>query len=285
MKSSVSKRNSPYSNPLANIMKKIISIYILLFSTYLVLGQNYNYHNPNLDLKNGQKYFLFGDNVKFRKLPEKNSDVIDLLKIGTEIEIIEKSDNPINHNGLESFFYKVKHNRKFGYILGGLISLERVKSNKTDYFFTFKKDNNDYYLLIRYLDDNLKIVDLITELRTIEFTIDLYDNKGIEGIKNILYINYLAEACGVNGGGIFYFQLDNELKKVFEITQVVDGGVYWFNEELIFPTDENGVKNKIVYIKEYGEYLDEDTNWYETKKVSRELEWKKGEILPRIDRK
>lgn len=79
--------------------------------------------------------------------------------------------------------------------------------------------------------------------------------------------------------------MDNDLKKVFEITQVVDGGVYWFNEELIFPTDENGVKNKIVYIKEYGEYFDEDTNWYETKKVSRELEWKNGEISPKIDRK
>ncbi|MCH8318820.1 MAG: hypothetical protein IIA88_10070 [Bacteroidetes bacterium] len=77
--------------------------------------------------------------------------------------------------------------------------------------------------------------------------------------------------------------LENELKKVFEITQVSDAGVYWIKENLIFPTDEKGVKGKIVYEKEIGHYEDEETNWIEIKKVSRELEWKTGEILPKLE--
>ena len=53
------------------------------------------------------------------------------------------------------------------------------------------------------------------------------------------------------------------------------------SENLIFPTDEKGIKGKIVYEKELGDYKDEETNWFEIIKVSRELEWKDGEILPK----
>lgn len=53
------------------------------------------------------------------------------------------------------------------------------------------------------------------------------------------------------------------------------------SENLILPTDEKGIKGKIVYEKELGDYKDEETNWFEIIKVSRELEWKDGEILPK----
>ena len=55
------------------------------------------------------------------------------------------------------------------------------------------------------------------------------------------------------------------------------------SENLIFPSDEKGIKGKIVYEKELGEYKDEETNWFEITKVSRELEWEDGEILPKLE--
>jgi len=128
----------------------------------------------------------------------------------------------------------------------------------------------------------LELKEIESELTTAEFSIDLFNNRGIAGVENVLFINYLAEACGVDGGGIYFFKLKNEIKKVFEITQVSDGGIYWFSENLIFPNDEKGIPSRIVYQKEVGVYEDEETNWVEITKTSRELKWENEEILPKI---
>lgn len=258
-------------------------IIILLFTSSIVFSQETNYHHPDLDLKNGEYYYLFGSDVKFRKLPDTDSEVIQLLQIGTKIQIIDKSNETKNYNGIESPFYKVKFNNEVGYILGGLISLEKLEKNNSKYLFAYKKDEENYSVIIRYLNENMELKETASELRTVEFSIDLFDNKGIEGVKNILFINYLAEACGVDGGGIYYFQLGNDLKKVFEITQVSEAGIYWLMEDLIFPTDEKGIKGKILYKKELGNYKDEETNWVEINQISRELEWKNGEISPKLE--
>lgn len=262
-------------------MSKIL-IFLLLTSTF-IFSQETIYHSPYLDLKKEGIYYLFGHDVAFRSQSEKNSEVIDVLKIGTEVKVIEKSEKSIDFRGKESYYYKVEHNNKTGYVLGSLISLEKKQIGDFKYFFTYGKDGERFYIIIRTLDNQNEIKELVTELGTVEFSFDLSDNKGIDGISNIVFVNYLAEACGVDGGGIYFFQTENELKKVFKIIQVSDAGVYWNIEELIFPTDKNGVKGKIVYQKELGDYKDETTNWVEISKVSRELEWKNSEILPKLN--
>ena len=262
-------------------MRLITLFFILLIN--LSYSQEIKYHNPNFDFENGKKYFLFGNDVKFRELPDLSSKTIDLLKIGTEIEVVEKTENKLNYNGIESPFYKVKHNNKVGYILGGLISLEKKEINNSKYFFAYKKDENNYSIIIRLLNNKSEIIEVKSILSTTEFSVDIFDNKGIENIDNILFINYLAEACGIDGGGIFFFKAKSELVKVLEISQVSDAGVYWLEEKLIFPKEKDGVKGKIVYQKEIGNYEDEETNWIEIKKTSRELEWKNGVLIPKLE--
>ena len=256
---------------------------LLLLITGVVFGQNIKYHNPYADFNNGEYYYLFGDNVKFRNLPDLKSEVLELLKIGTEVQVLEKSGETIEYNGIESPFYKVKYKNHVGYILGGLLSLEKKEVDSSKFFFAYKKDGEKYSIITRHLNEEFEINETITQLTTNDFSIELHNNKGLDGVDHILFINYLAEACGVDGGGIYYFQVKDELKKVFEISQVSDAGVYWFSEDLIFPEDKNGIKGKIVYQKEIGNYKDEATNWTEVKKISCEMEWKDGQILPKIE--
>lgn len=96
---------------------------LIIVSANVVIGQSSIYHDVSVDLINGQQYVLFGDDVKFRAAPDVKSDVIALLKIGTEVEILEKTSKTILYNGIDSPFYKVNYNGKTGYVLGGLISL------------------------------------------------------------------------------------------------------------------------------------------------------------------
>ncbi|WP_160318788.1 SH3 domain-containing protein, partial [Lacinutrix algicola] len=222
--------------------------------------------------------------VKFRKLPNLTSEVIDLLKIGTEILILEKTENKLNYNGIESPFYKVKYNNKVGYLLGGLISLEKKEFKNSKYFFTYKKIEDNYSIIIRHLNEKSELTENISILETYEFSIDIFDNKGIDNLENILFVNYLSEACGIDGGGIYFFKTESELKKVLEISQVSDAGIYWLEEKLIFPKDKDGIKGKIVYQKEIGNYEDEETNWIEIKKTSRELEWKNNDLFPKLEK-
>jgi hypothetical protein len=262
-----------------------LRILLLLFITNFSFGQETIFHNPDLDLKNGEYYYLFGNDVKFRKLPDTNSEVIELLKIGTQIKIIGKSSKTHNYNGFDSHFYKVKFKNKVGYILGGLISIEKKENASSIYFFVYKKHAKfDYSIIIRHLNKNLELKEAEYELATSKFSLELHDNKGIEGIENVLYLNYLGDACGFDNGGIYYFQLENELKKVFVITQY-GNEEGWQTEYLIFPNDEKGIQGKIVYQKELAVYKDHATNWVESKKTSRELKWENGEIIPRVESK
>jgi hypothetical protein len=261
-------------------MNKVIIFFLLI--TNFSFSQKTNYHNPNYDLKNGENYYLFGNDVKFRLLPNLTSEVIELLKIGTEIQILEKTEYKLNYNGIESPFYKIRYKNKIGYILGGLISLEKKEFKESSYLFVYKKVEDNYSVIIRHLNEKAELTERISELVNYDFSLDIYDNKGIDNVENILFINYLAEACGIDGGGIFFFQTKTELKKAVEISRVSDAGIYWLEERLIFPTDRNGIKGKIVYQKEIGNYEDEKTNWIETKKTSRELEWINGEFIPKL---
>ncbi|WP_299781524.1 SH3 domain-containing protein [uncultured Formosa sp.] len=254
-----------------------------LFITYLSHSQDIDYNNTYSDFEKGKDYYLFGNDVAFRTQPDTKSKAIDLLKIGSEIQIIEKSEKTVVYNGLPSNYYKVKYKGQLGYVLGALISLGKKEMGKSKYFYTYGKKDDSYYIIIRHLNEQLQIEEVVTDLRSNDFSLEVYGNKGIEGIDNIIFVNYLAEACGVEGGGVYFFEVNGTMKKVFTISQISDAGVYWFFEELIFPNDENGVKGKIVYKKESGTYQDEETNWVEINKVSRELEWKDGQILPKFD--
>ncbi|MCX2680401.1 SH3 domain-containing protein [Galbibacter sp. EGI 63066] len=260
---------------------------IFLFTT-VVYGQERIYHSlyeGHSAFEIGKTYSLYGNDIKFRTLPSTDSEVISLLKIGEEVEILEKTDELLKYNGIDSPFYKVKYNGKEGYILGGLISLEKKILGNSTYLFAYKKEkgNTRPFLLIRHVDEKGEYTETVSELYTDhQFSIELYDNRGVEGIKNIMYVSYMAEACGVDGGGIYYFRLDKELKEVFRVTQVGDAGVYSFVETLTFPSDKEGVKGKIIYNKSVWE-SDEEETWYNQRTTYRQLRWENGEIVPKED--
>ena len=267
--------------------KYLIFIFLLLFavtSSYSVYSQNDLYHSPYKLLEKDKVYHLFGDNVKFRKLPKLDSEVISVLRIGDEVKIIGKSDEFISYNGIDYPFYKVKYEGQEGFISGGLISVDHKKNNNINFVFSLRKENDQYKILIRAFDSiDLQYTEFMESLVTNDFQLKLSGNKGISGIDNILYLDYIAEACGVQGGGIYYFIIGKELKKVFEISQISDAGVFWYSEELLFPTDEGGKDDAIIYRSESGSYKDEATNWTEIVTVNRELKYKDGEILPKIN--
>lgn len=262
-------------------MKKLF-LFCILIST-LSVAQSPQFHNFHLPLANSSTYALFGDQVKFRAEPDSKSEVLALLKIGSEVQIIEKTEITLFYNGIESPFYKVKYQEQEGYILGGLIAIEKKTFDAQTYLFAFKLDKENIILSIRMLNANSEFIEQDVVLVTPQFNIKITDNRGLDTVDTIIYINYLADACGIDGGGIYLFRTEDRLVKAIELIEVADGGVFWFTEALIFPNETDGVQSKLVYRKEYGESIDEESNWVEVEKVSRELEWIDGQIFPKLE--
>jgi hypothetical protein len=119
-------------------------------------------------------------------------------------------------------------------------------------------------------------------LETSAFSLDVFDDRGVEGIDHILYVNYYAEACGVNGGGVYLFYDGEQLAEAMDISSVADGGVFWFSEDLIFPDDEKGEEGYIIYEREHGESMDENMLWDRTVSNRVYLKWENGQFTPDI---
>ena len=268
---------------LANIreMKKLIIIFILI--SKIGFGQDTKYLSENYEFKNGEIAYMFGNDVKLRDQPTAESNVLTLLKIGEQIEIIEKSNSTMQFDGIESPWYKVKTKDKVGFVLGSLISLDKATNGNLTYLVSLKKDGLKLFAKTRVFENGLDFKENVSQLMTGEFSIKAGGNKGLENIKSIFQIDYLAESCGVNGGGIYLFYDGNDFLKAIDYTQVADADLYWFVEDYIFPNEEGGIKGKIVYKSEVGETKDYETEWTESKITRRILEWNGMEIIPKIE--
>ena len=245
-------------------------------------AQETKYLSENYEFKKGDIAYMFGDDVKLRDKPNVESNVLTLLKIGEQIEVIDKSDSIMEFDGIDSPWYKVKTNNNVGFVLGNLISLDKATNGSLIYLISLKKDGPKLFAKTRVLESGSNFTENVSQLMTGEFSVRASGNNGLENIKSVFEIDYLAESCGVNGGGIYLFYDGESLIKAIDYTQVADADAYWYIEEYIFPNDKEGKKGKIVYRREIGETKEYETEWVETKLTRRILEWNGKEIFPKI---
>lgn len=257
--------------------------YIAILSTLFTVTSNFGQrlHCPwdECAFKQGEQVYVFGNDVKLRAAPDTESKVLELLKIGEWVEIIEKTEFTWPYKGYDSPFYKIKYDEVTGYILGGLLSLERKTLNGQNYYFAFSKERETTFLNIRnvkngtYLEQKIRLANTGVGIKT-------FNDRGIPGLDGILFIDYYAEACGVEGGGIYLFADGNELTKVAELSQISDAGVFYYSEKFIFPDDDDGIPGKIFFKKEQGQNLDEETHWTQISVETRQLSWEDGKLTP-----
>ncbi|WP_343487892.1 SH3 domain-containing protein [Allomuricauda sp. d1] len=253
---------------------------ILTICLFANAQEKYHCSYDECGFEPGEMVYLFGDDVKLRTAPTTESEVIKILNIGTELTVLEKTENSWPYRGIESNFYKVDYKGTTGYVLGGLLSLERKQLYGKTHLFGYAKNGELEYLYIRTLKPDGSFGEKSVRLSHGNLALKTMDNRGLNGVDGILYIDYLAEACGVEGGGIYLFQQDDELKQVARLSQVSEAGVFYHAEEFIFPHDQGGMPGKVLLKKEQGENLDETSNHIKRSVETRELVWADGRLTP-----
>ena len=221
----------------------------------------------------GQIVYLFGDHVQLREAPTTESKVLKTLPIGMHLVVQEKHENSWRYKGIDHHYYKVDYKGIDGYVLGGLLALDKKTINEVTHLFGRAKTSDEDYLLIRTLKEDGSFKEKSIRLANGQFYLSQLGPKGLDHVDGILHVDYLAEACGIEGGGIYLFQQEGQLHQVARLSQVSDAGSYYFWEEFIFPEDKGGKIGKIIYKKEIGEYFDEVANWKKSSIETKELVW------------
>lgn len=265
-------------------MKFVLNTLLILFGI-TSLAQEAKVYYPGYDLDSGTNTMTFGADVKLRAGPNTESEVLTTLAIGTPITILAKTEDLFLYNGTVVNWYKVKTNTKTGYILRSFIAIYGETQGSRTFLFNTKSENERNYVQVRIVEKDKPLIDYKYLLDTDEFSIEIYNNRGLTELTNVLYISYIAEACGVNGGGLYLFYDGETLIKALETTEMGDGDVLWLTEELIFPDDQTSEKtldNKVRFSWEQGEKVDEDSEWTKIEGSTREHSWVNGKWVPAI---
>ena len=264
--------------------------YLLLFFnliSFALISQNVAQLNFNeqLTFEAGSKATLFGDNIRLREHPNTISNELALLKIGSEVQILEKTETFKTINGLKSRWLKVKTNKNEGYILDCFISIDTHKNNNYLVLTNYRK-SEDRKIFLRVRLHNTKLEEYVEkEYHLPHSSIEVHNsnNKGLTDITNILYIDYVAQACGMNGGGKYIFINDNDIIDEIDLYEVSEGRMLWKTEKIIFPIDDEKLdENSFKFEQEMSNVIDESTSWYKKTIIERQHRIVNGKITPKI---
>ncbi|MGB5980890.1 MAG: hypothetical protein WBG46_01985 [Nonlabens sp.] len=254
--------------------------YILLFFNFFALylsAQPENAHWNGQNVVQGKTYVTYGDNVSLRATDNVDADKLANLPVNTSVTILEVLDKTHSVYGTEAPWLKVRAGDQTGFLVSGFLALRSIElgdGSKLLYTRTQVHDEYSYQIKMRRVFKD-RFVELGTyDLGIGNFAVELHNSKGLKNIDHVLKIDFLAEACGENGGRS-YFAIDlNEdmLLDLGSYPSVGDGGMFHHSEDLIFPDEPNGMPGMIIYIGEQGSE-NEVTAEYRTVTKRKEYSW------------
>jgi hypothetical protein len=265
---------------------------ILIFINVLsVKGQDYEkYFSKYIDFVRNDTSYTFLDKNLLKAKPAENAKTIAVLSIGEEI-VIDSTYTEADYSPdmVKPSYYKVKHKDKTGYLKSESLALTRLNTQKSETYFLFKlnshKDSTTSSLTIREV--NLKVIagDFNAILQGEMFMLHITDSKGLDSVDHLIVVDYIAEACGVEGGMTYFTWTSKNIRLLAHLSSIGDAGVFSINERLIFPADSGGIKGKLVFKSEIYELLDEETNWVKETLEERTYLWVAGKIVPEFNSK
>ena len=187
-------------------MKKTILFTTLFLNFALLFAQgDYDLMYPGMEYEVGTEVRVFGHNTKLRSAPNTEGEVLTLINIGERVEILEKAEETYSFYGFDSPWYKINYGGETGYVVGGLLAMGIGSYDGLKFVFNYKKEGEKIMLLTRMLGKEHTYTEYQYELDVTETRVRVDGNRGIEGVENIVTVSYVAEACGVNGGGFYLF--------------------------------------------------------------------------------
>ncbi len=168
--------------------------------------------------QNASKYLL-ADDVAMRDCPSTYCEKLTTIRIGTNVRLLEKTEESQELNGITSRWYKVKMGPQEGWIWGGLISQKTfVSQANAEVRFVFgeagyNSDDEKQYQL-RAVKNGVELDKMIIASNALHYAnVQNIGNEGIEGIDDIIVLSTITESCDVASESLYVVWKDNTLQK------------------------------------------------------------------------
>ena len=252
--------------PLHRITKVYMKhlFFLLLFLPATLFGQE-AIPNRYTTFEDGSTQYLLGNDVNVRKTPAATGTVITKLPIATEIKVLS-SEGSFAMNGFEAPWCKIEFKNaqgkaEQGYVFSGLIATSSAKS-KTDpdlrFLYGLSKIQEEDEgatttgLQMRAAKGNKEIAKLeffgYGSVGTHTF-LETAPPQGLTGLKDILFVDFSDQYCGGAFGKVYVFFDGAKLHYAMGIRDFIDAPMV-YTENLLFPSDEGGIKGKVRFVAE-----------------------------------
>ena len=264
-------------------MKPLSFIYFLVFTITLSCGYSQDYLNPYEGFAKGDTIYACADNIPMYFGPNTLSKLVTEIRLNQIITIAteREQDFSIDYNSNE--FIHVNFKGKKGFIQRKHLAAKQLiyEPSKTTMLFQFALDSDRQYEL-RYNEysNNELVLTMTLPMFSNACNVYLEDTHGLDSVTAFLVVDHFAEACGANGGLDYYVWNPGELSEMATLFEVGDGGVYSLDERLIFPTDLEGLPDKVIFESIEENVYDEETEWVSTLHTRRVYQWVYGNLYP-----
>lgn len=246
----------------------------------------------------GSVHPVSGDNSRVRRAPDmEKGEIVDTLSAGSYVTISGKTEKSMKVNGYSEYWYRVKYKRNSkdyeGYIWGGLLSITYISMGDRLFLTGIKKYNeeNGYTAECRLVVGGRIISSVEFQPHYLpdgsdngfyqySSTIEVKGSSALDGIENIIKINFNYGACGYPYGDIWLGYGNGKLYFIGKNSSVAEGGVFHSDEKFIFPDQKKGIRNRVVLIRENSDF-DEKTNGYRlTERRESVFLWRDFRLVP-----
>lgn len=264
---------------------------------------SYEYYLPQKGIIAAKKCFI-------RAESSTQSTILDTLKIGDSIKIIDQSKNKLTLNNLNLPWLSVEYHKKGvlkkGFLWKGFVAIgntsfknlqfitclsNKFKQKITDNGYTYEQTN--FVFTIKTCDQNFTILSEKTFSHVVgenyTFTNTAIDHWGLKNISCIYRIAFNGEACGIPTQYKYFFWNGKKLDLLIENYNVGDANAYYHTEEFVFPKEKGGKPNTIIKKINEAENIDEtlEGSTFKIKETTEYYIWNgsKTELVKKIRKK
>jgi hypothetical protein len=253
------------------------------------------------EFENNSFTYTFGENINVRKSDKiASGNLADKINAGRKVKILSKASE-YTINGFTQNWYEIEYENdkktRTGFVWGGFLSMAHVLIKD--------EENDDAAIAMAGIKNYSHDKGFAGELRickngkiisSAEFTphnmtgeekqnsysygvaASISGPAELSGVKNIIKINCIYEACGYPNGSSYFSWDGKKVSYIIKDEYISEAGCFNYEKKVIFPGDKGGEKDRII-IEENSSEFDEVKNDYVLKSSKKEkFDFKNGNL-------
>jgi hypothetical protein len=231
----------------------------------------------------GQSYLIYDNDSYLYKKASYDSKIVKAFSAGDEIEVVELTNIPSGRGTNSGVYLKVKTaDNKIGFVSSTDLALGFfVAKNGAVIMYQKQRHVEETLLHFNRLNKDGKVVDLgVFTYEKPDFSLSFYGDRDLPLIDHIISLEYQLYDCESSLSTTYLsLALDkNELLSFAKLKNYCPDDKSSTYQTIIFPDEDNGVNDGVVYYSEKKVLVDEKHKAHKMYIYTRVYKWASGTL-------